>query len=141
LQTVDLPPEALELIREGRPKPRTTKMVELAEPQEASREEAVAAPAPKEGTAVRVLETEPAPAASGSGEARAPKPRQTREREVESTRAGGSVSRSFRLPVQLATELLRVATERKIGGLKPFTQEEIAAEALSLWLKKNGCVS
>jgi hypothetical protein len=138
LQTVDLPPEALELIRDGRPKPRTSQTVEVAQRQEG--ENSGVLPVEK-GVILSRMESESAHDPDDKGEVRPSKPRRPRELDVGARRTGGSVSRSFRLPLQLATELLRVATERKINALKPFTQEEITIEALTQWLKRNGYVS
>lgn len=47
------------------------------------------------------------------------------------------VSVTFRLPAELPAALLRVAMERKLGGEKPFTQQDIVAEALRAWLEKH----
>ena len=49
----------------------------------------------------------------------------------------GPVSISVRLPPELPSALLRVAMERKLRGERPFTQQEIVAEALREWLERN----
>ena len=45
---------------------------------------------------------------------------------------------SLRLPVEIPDALLRASFDRKLKREKPWTQQDIAAEALSLWLKKRG---
>ena len=47
------------------------------------------------------------------------------------------VSMTFRLPAELPSALLRVAMERKLRGERPFTQQDIVAEALRAWLEQN----
>jgi hypothetical protein len=48
----------------------------------------------------------------------------------------GTVSMTFRLPAQLTARLLRISLDRKLKRKKPFTQQDIMAEALARWLKK-----
>ena len=48
------------------------------------------------------------------------------------------VSMTFRLPVPLAGQLVGVASERKLQRDKPFTQQDIVAEALRQWFLRNG---
>jgi hypothetical protein len=57
-------------------------------------------------------------------------------RGVESV---GIVSATFRLPATLPPALLKASSDRKIKKVHPFTQQDIVAEALTDWLKKNGC--
>lgn len=64
--------------------------------------------------------------------------------EHDSSRAdvdpiSGSVSMTFRLPSELSARLLRASLERKLSRRKPFTQQDIVAEALVLWFAKQGC--
>ena len=47
------------------------------------------------------------------------------------------VSVTVRLPAELPPALLRVAMERKLRGERPFTQQDIVAEALREWLERN----
>ena len=47
------------------------------------------------------------------------------------------VSITVRLPAELPPALLRVAMERKLRGARPFTQQDIVAEALRDWLERN----
>ena len=48
----------------------------------------------------------------------------------------GTVSMTFRLPAELCSRLLRVSLDRKLKRQKPFTQQDIMAEAINYWLKK-----
>ena len=47
----------------------------------------------------------------------------------------GTVSMTFRLPSELCSRLLRVSLDRKLKRKKPFTQQDIMADALAVWLK------
>ncbi|MCX6917143.1 MAG: hypothetical protein NT167_29575 [Verrucomicrobia bacterium] len=42
---------------------------------------------------------------------------------------------SFRLPAQLSARLIEVAVRRKLRHERPFSQQDIVAEALAAWLK------
>lgn len=50
----------------------------------------------------------------------------------------GTLSMTFRLPADLATQLMRVALERKLRREEPFSQQDIVAEALRDWLQRHG---
>ncbi len=50
----------------------------------------------------------------------------------------GTVSMSFRLPAQLSVRLIEVAVQRKLRRERPFSQQDIVAEALAAWLKGHG---
>ena len=121
LQTTDLPEEALALIRDGAPKAKTQPSVEIP----LAREErpvltpaAIAAPAPEITSKPSIKVSE-----------------EILEEELQSA---GFTNASFRLPVALQHALLRVSLERKLKRKKPWTQQDMAIEALNLWLKKNG---
>jgi hypothetical protein len=45
---------------------------------------------------------------------------------------------SCRLPHHVAQSLLRASLERKLQRMRPWTQQEIMAEALTGWLRKQG---
>ncbi len=45
---------------------------------------------------------------------------------------------SVRIDQRIAAAILRAVTERKIEGIVPTTQQDIVAEAMVDWLKKNG---
>jgi hypothetical protein len=111
LKTVELPPEALSLIREGTPQsrvetPRVEKPV-FAQPR------------------VKVDEEDEPPR------------RPVRRNEPEPA-AVGLAFLSFRLPQPVAEALLRASLERKLQRMRPWTQQEITAEALTGWLRKQG---
>jgi hypothetical protein len=116
LQT-NLPPAALTLIKEGTPKPQTL-----------NSNPTVTAPAvrPQEDVAM----FKPAPEQQRPAAARTEK-----EREDETI---AIVSATFRLPANIPPVLLKASSERKIKKIQPFTQQDIVAEALTAWLKKNG---
>ena len=45
---------------------------------------------------------------------------------------------SVRIDSRIADALLRAMTERRIERIAPSTQQDIVAEAMVAWLKKNG---
>ena len=45
---------------------------------------------------------------------------------------------SVRIDSRIADALLRAMTERRIQRIAPSTQQDIVAEAMVAWLKKNG---
>jgi len=47
------------------------------------------------------------------------------------------VSQTYRLPQSLVTALIRASADRKIARRKPWSQQEIVAQALQEWLDKN----
>ena len=49
----------------------------------------------------------------------------------------GTVSMTFRLPSELSTRLIRTSVERKLKRQRPFSQQDIIADALAQWLDKN----
>ena len=140
LQTPSLPPEAIALIKEGSPKPRVETPVIAAAPKEepektidlalardkraeAAEAEAIAkAPVPQEGV-------------------KAARPKAVREKEPDLVSGQSYTPMSFRLPPEIPQGLLRASSDRKIKKIRPFTQQEIVAEALSQWLEKNGYLS
>jgi hypothetical protein len=65
----------------------------------------------------------------------AAKPRAKKEQPAP---ASPLVSVYFRLPVELSQALLKASLERKLNKTLPFTQQDIMAEALQIWLQKNG---
>lgn len=42
-----------------------------------------------------------------------------------------------RIPESLSRDLFRASMERKLDKIEPYTQQDIVAEALRAWLKKN----
>ena len=61
-----------------------------------------------------------------------------REKETEPEPFNTQMTLSVRLPSEIPLKILRAATDRKIARVRPWTQQEIVAEALTLWLRKNG---
>ena len=114
LQTSNLPPAAIALIKEGSPKPQTQAAV-LPDVD-----------TPKPVLAVKPV-TEPAPL---------PKPKAQKERE-KTPETAALVSVNFRLPAHLPSALLKISSERKLKKIRPYTQQDIIAEAITEWLKKN----
>ncbi len=49
-----------------------------------------------------------------------------------------TVSMSFRLPARLAARLVEVAVQRKLQRARPFSQQDIVAEALAAWFRSHG---
>jgi predicted CoA-binding protein len=47
------------------------------------------------------------------------------------------VPQTFRLPQRLVDDLARAAIERKIKRRKPWSQQDIVAEAIKEWLRKH----
>ncbi|MEI8313675.1 MAG: hypothetical protein WCH98_23240 [Verrucomicrobiota bacterium] len=47
------------------------------------------------------------------------------------------VSMTFRLPADLPETLLRVSMERRLARRKPWSQQDIVAEAVRQWLERN----
>jgi hypothetical protein len=121
LKTVDLTPEAQAFLKAGTPKP----LVERP---------------PTEPPAVK-SELAPASQESLPEPSEAPFP-QTRPKPVSPkaeafVAAPGLVFTSLRLPAEIPHALMRASFDRKLKREKPWTQQDIAAEALSLWLKKH----
>ena len=56
--------------------------------------------------------------------------------DVDPDNHSGSVSMTFRLPSDLSARLLRTSLDRNLRRRKPFTQQDIVAEALALWFEK-----
>ena len=48
-----------------------------------------------------------------------------------------TISMTFRLPSELSSRLMRASVERKLKRQRPFSQQDIIAEALAKWLDKN----
>ena len=130
LQTVDLPPEAVALIRAGTPQPL------MAHPVLAG----ASAPAP-----IAASSAESEGVSENAGERivadktprRSAKPRALPEREAEPEPAGSGAALTVRLPGNLPQQLLRASMTRKLCRQRPYTQREIVAQAIRDWLKRN----
>ena len=115
----NLSAEALAFVKAGNPKPATETPV-VSKPAEEKKVEEAKEP-----------------------EVQTPKPARvkTPKSEAPSVTSAGLVSMSVRVPPEIPEGLIRASAERKIKKEKPWTQQEIIAEALSEWLKKHGCLS
>ena len=123
LKTVELNPEALAFIKEGTPKPQVEKSA--AEPSAVKTELAL--------VAEETFDEEPVEEPPKLTRTRATAPK-----AETFVAAPGLVFTSLRLPAEIPHALMRAAFDRKLKREKPWTQQDIAAEALSLWLKKHG---
>lgn len=123
LKTPELSAEALALIREGTPEPLTAKPVLGSI---APRKEEVARPARTETRPEESIEN---PSVERS--------RQSSQKEPEPAPVVGLSHLSVRLPAELPQALLRASLDRKLKRIKPWTQQEIVMDALTLWLRKN----
>lgn len=127
LQTVELPPEAIAIIKEGSAKP-LTKALSAVPPQPETDIQ------PVESTGA-IIELEESAVAERPHAAKARPPRE----KLEPLPASSSiVSMTVRVPVELPNALLRVSVERKLQRQKPFTQQEMVATAVREWLRRNG---
>lgn len=131
LKTADLPPGAMEFIRAGTPQPVQ---------QSSSGGPPVTL---KDIPRVEPTSDTPAPMGAESPESpvKANKPRLAREMALEQLPPRNLVTLSIRVPSDITDALLRASTERKLKRIKAHTQQEIAAEALTLWLERNGYLS
>ena len=116
-------PEARDFIEAGTPKPQF-----VPTPSEGVGEESTAlVPEPAETVVAAVEKKEtpvpaPAPVVHQSG-GEIPLP--------------VLVPQTFRLPQRLVEDLARAAIERKIKRRKPWSQQDIVAEAIKEWLRKH----
>jgi hypothetical protein len=113
-------PEARDFIQAGTPKPQFV--------QTDSKEEAgeVTPPAPLETKAVEQRSEAEQPAKKRM-------PKQATEEGDESP-LPIRIPQTYRLPQRLVEDLARVAIERKIKRRKPWSQQDIVAEAIGEWL-------
>jgi transposase InsO family protein len=70
----------------------------------------------------------PRPAAEALQQAAKPKASKERAEETVSL-----VSMNFRVPASIPAGLLKASSERKMKKTRPFTQQDIVAEALTAW--------
>ena len=107
-------PEALAIIQQGTPKPQTQNPTVAVD-------------------SIKVHS--PALPRQIEGIERSAKPKTDKGREPESV---AIVSATFRLPASIPAALLKASSERKMKKTRPFTQQDIVADALTTWLQKNG---
>jgi hypothetical protein len=114
-------PEARDFIEAGTPKPQFLQ----AQPEEEGKESTALVPEPAK-TVIASLEKKeipiPAPA--------------VHQPTVEIP-LPVLVPQTFRLPQRLVEDLARAAIERKIKRRKPWSQQDIVAEAIKEWLRKH----
>jgi hypothetical protein len=121
LKTAELTPEAQTFLKGGSPKPLAEAPSIQAVPTQPAvalvseeREEGVLPEPPRRARARGTIQEDEAPV---------PTP--------------NLVFTSLRLPAEIPHALMRASFDRKLKREKPWTQQDIAAEALSLWLKKH----
>jgi hypothetical protein len=112
--TPKISPEAYALIKGGTPTPQTPAIVVAGSEK------------PQEKTAPQV-------ARDSTAEPARPGPRKEREPEIVSF-----TPMTVRVPARIPAALLKAASERKLKKARPFTQQDIVAEALQNWLQENG---
>ena len=67
-----------------------------------------------------------------------PKPQQPdRAKEAPAAEADILITQTYRLPQRIVRKLLLASTERKLDRKKPWSQQDIVAEALQEWLNKH----
>jgi hypothetical protein len=137
LQTPNLSPEAIALIKEGSPKPKVEAPV-IAPAPEGVPEKTIDVALVREKRAEESDVSGKEPGATSSEAVKAPKAKATREKDLSPMATPSFVSMTFRVPPEIPEGLLRASMERKLKKVRPATQQEIVAEALSEWLKKNG---
>ena len=114
IQPPTVTPDLLAIIDQGSPKPQT----------------------PRPPVAVDAVKVQ-----TGATPKQVEEPQRPAKAKVEKERGGDSaalVSVNFRLPATIAPALLKASSDRKIKKIQPFTQQDIVAEALTDWLRKNG---
>ena len=129
VQTDKLSSEALAFVKAGTPKPVAT--VQSPASEEKIVPIRTAPPVAAMPEAPVALATEVPPLAK-------PVRKAAREKEPEPAVSAGLVSMTFRLPAEIPAGLIRASADRKVKRVRPFTQQEIVADVLSQWLKKEG---
>lgn len=65
-------------------------------------------------------------------------PKRALPKSVEAPSDGATVSITVRVPCEVPRGLLLASADRKLKRQRPWTQQEIVAEALVGWLKNHG---
>ena len=113
-------PEALAIISQGEPKPQSqTSLLATAKPEKAL-EQSGGGVAPAKAT------VEP------------PAPAKARVQKPNTEDVVSFVPFSCRVPASIPPSLLRASADRKAKRIRPYTHQDIVAEALTDWLLKNG---
>jgi len=120
LKTADISPEALAFVSRGTPKP----VFSSPTPQEPT-------PQPEAVASTQARQT------LADADAVAPRSRPAAAKATP-VASGAVVGLSFRLPLEIHNALMRASFERKMEKQEPWTQQDIAAEAFTNWLKKQG---
>jgi hypothetical protein len=115
-------PEARDFIEAGTPKPQFVQ----AQPEEARKESTALVPEPAETVIASVEKKEDIPA-----------PAPVVHQPAGEIPLPVLVPQTFRLPQRLVEDLARAAIERKIKRRKPWSQQDIVAEAIKEWLRKH----
>ena len=116
LRTANLSPEAKAFLSPGSPEPLAKPCSPAIPVPSIPVTPSAPTPAPEFAPPSRVLESQPAPLPG----------------------TGALVSMTFRVPAEIPSALVRASAERKVRRQRPFTQQEIVAEAVQQWLRSNG---
>jgi hypothetical protein len=116
-------PEARDFIEAGTPKPQFVQ----AQPEEAG----------EESTALVPEQAEPVIASVEKKEIPISAPMSVVHHSAGEIPLPVLVPQTFRLPQRLVEDLARAAIERKIKRRKPWSQQDIVAEAIKEWLRKH----
>lgn len=143
LRTIDLPTEAIALIKAGNPRVKASECVLTTSDENGPRiapEGAVITAEQSENPDNKVcrIPVEPESVAT-RGTAR---PQTLTTKLIHKTSPmprppATFISMTVRVPGEIPTRLLRAATDCRISQQRPWTQQEIVAEALEQWLKIN----
>ena len=138
LQTADLPPEAITLIKAGTPRSLRRAIEGPAESAvgQGGKPEPQLPPGPERN--IRAAQ-QPSPESTGMANGAPVMPLSDRmpnsSAKPPSMPLPAFASVTVRIPSEIPKRLLRAATDRKINQQSPFTQQEIVAQALAQWLE------
>jgi hypothetical protein len=117
-------PEARDFIEAGTPKPQFVQ----AQPEDAGEQESTALVPEPAKTVIASVEKKEIPV---------PAPAPVVYQPAGEIPLPVLVPQTFRLPQWLVEDLARAAIERKIKRRKPWSQQDIVAEAIKEWLRKH----
>ena len=72
-----------------------------------------------------------------SAESKPKPPQPDRPKEAPPAETDTLITQTYRLPQRIVRKLLLASTERKLDKKKPWSQQDIVAEALQEWLDKH----